>query len=249
MKNTFDGKKLPMAVGVLGALGFVLRFVLYAVAVDEKNLLVRGHPLTWVLWLVTALAAVLIVWTVAKLGGSNRYMDNFASSRRAALGAVFFAAGIGLTVLSGGMPETRLEQAGALVGILSVPALAAIAVCRKKGEKPHFLLYCTVCLYLALYMVNHYRPWSGDPQMQDYIFHLLCVACLTMFAYYQSAFVLELGKRKKLLFVGLLGAFTGITAAAHGENDVLYLTGALWCLTNLCTLEPVPEAEPKEDGQ
>ena len=37
MKRVPDVKKLPGLVGMLGVLGFVLRFALYLIAVDEKK--------------------------------------------------------------------------------------------------------------------------------------------------------------------------------------------------------------------
>ncbi|MBQ8833347.1 MAG: hypothetical protein IJ001_00290 [Oscillospiraceae bacterium] len=252
MKNVFDVKKMPIGILGLGILGFALRAGLYVAAMDEKSLLLRFHPLEWALWLVAALTAGLVVWGVWGLCGSQKYEHNFGPSKAAAWGSGLFAGGIGVTVLLSGLPVARLDQACWLFGVLAAASLAAGAVCRARGQKPFFLLHCAVCVYLALYMVNHYQPWSSTPQLQHYVFQLLAVVSMTMFAYYQAAFALGLGRRRRYLALGLLGGFCCVTSLAHTQDFLLYLTGAVWCLTGLCNWEPVPaepaKEAPKEDG-
>ena len=75
---------LPISVVVLGCCALVLRRVLYAVAVDVKNLLPVNHPLEIVLWVLTAIAAAWIIASVWKLDGSAKYEDNFRPSLMAA---------------------------------------------------------------------------------------------------------------------------------------------------------------------
>ena len=68
---------------------------------------------------------------------------------------------------------------------------------------------------------------------------------LSLFAYYQTAFDVELGNRRMQLGMGLLGSFFCLAAAAGSEDRMLYLGGAVWMLTNLCSLTPMPEPEPE----
>ena len=45
MKRNTGSALLPVLMLILGAAAFALRSALYAVAVDVKGLLLRGHPL------------------------------------------------------------------------------------------------------------------------------------------------------------------------------------------------------------
>ena len=69
---------------------------------------------------------------------------------------------------------------------------------------------------------------------------MLGCVLLCLFAYQQTAFSVGLGKRRSQLFAGLAGAFFCFGAAALKMDALLYLTGGLWMLTNLCSLTPVP---------
>ena len=77
MKQTCKQNRLPIVTVVLGCCALILRRVLYAVAVDVKNLLPVNHPLEIVLWVLTAIAAAWIIASVWKLDGSAKYEDNF----------------------------------------------------------------------------------------------------------------------------------------------------------------------------
>ena len=101
MKQTCKQNRLPIVTVVLGCCALILRRVLYAVAVDVKNLLPVNHPLEIVLWVLTAIAAAWIIASVWKLDGSAKYEDNFRPSLMAAVGHYIAAAGILLTVLLG----------------------------------------------------------------------------------------------------------------------------------------------------
>jgi len=76
-----------------------------------------------------------------------------------------------------------------------------------------------------------------------------------LFAYYQTAFDVGMGSRRMQLGTGLLAAFACFAAVPGSETVLLYLTGGIWTLTNLCVLTPpAPSvkkpAEPqKEDSQ
>lgn len=239
MKKYWNTKNLPYAVAGMGLAGLVLRLCLYTFAVDEKNLLTANHPLEIALWVLAAVAAVLVVTVVWKLDGSNRYADNFTPSASAAVGAFALAVGILATVLAD-WGTAGIGLARNLVGVLAAASLIVTGISRWKGRRPLFLFHLTVCVFFALQNVSHYQSWSGNPQFQDYVFSLWASLTLMLFAFYQASFDVGSGRRRMQLSMGLLAGFCGLTAMAGSQEPILYLTGSIWAFANLCTLEPVP---------
>jgi len=197
------------------------------------------YPLDILVWVVTAAAVVLSLVSVWKLDGSSRYGDNFTASTPAAMGCFALAGGIAASVITDWDAWTRLELIRNFCGLLAIPAILWVGLCRRQGKRPFFLFHAVVCLYLTLYSVSHYQLWSSRPQLQDWFFSMAGAVLLTLFAYYQTAFDASMGKRRMQLATGLLAAFFCIAAAAAGEDMLLYIGGAVWTLTNLCSLTPV----------
>ena len=239
MKFLLHPKKLPLFTAAAGLVALVLRFSLFLLGRDEKNLLISGHPLDILTWVVTVAAAVVILLTVRKLEGSSRYGDNFIPSAAAAIGAFALAGGIAVSAILGGTSGLRLEALCHLSGALAVPAVVWAGLCRWKGKKPFFGFHALVCLYLTLYTITNYQIWSSHPQIQDWFFDMIGIVCLTLFSYYQTAFDAGMGNRRMQLITGLLGGFFCLAAIAGSEDTLLYIGGAVWALTNLCSLAPV----------
>ena len=237
-------KALPFLTAGLGIVTLILRTGLYLLGTDAKGLLIPGHPLDLLTWVVSAAAAVLVLLSVRNLDGSPKYAHNFSPSSPAAIGAFVLAGGIAVSVISGWNAWTRLEMIRNIFGALAVPALIGSGLSRFQGKRPFFLLHAVVCLYLMLYAVSHYQVWSSRPQLQNYFFAMAGCLLLTLFAYYQTAFDVGFGKRRMQLGTGLLAAFFCTGAAAGLEDILLYLGGAAWALTNLCSLTPVRRRRP-----
>ena len=158
MKDLLNPKKLPFEVLIMGILSWLLRRGLYTFGMDEKGLLKSNHPMEIMLWLVTILAAALIILTVRKLKGSNRFADNFRPSMAAAVGHVLAAAGIALTVLLNTAPMAgAVGKLWKLFGILSAPMLLWAAFSRVQGQRP-FVLTRACCAGSQRYCSG----WTGD---------------------------------------------------------------------------------------
>lgn len=249
----YFGKRawLPLTAVGLGFGALCLRGALYAVAVDQKNLLIAGHPLELALWAVVFAGAAVIIAGVWKLDGSNVYEDNFSASRWAAVGSAMMAAGVLVTVLN--QPSAATGTVTALwkiLGFLSAPAMMWAGICRGKGQKPFFGIHGLLSLFLLIHVVSRYQVWSGNPQLQDYVFELLAAVALTLFSYHCAAFEADMGKRRMQLATGLLAVLLCGGALAGTEFTALYLSGAVWAAAELCSLEPLPkkaeEVEPHD---
>ena len=246
MKNLLKPTNLPIVTAALGGIALVLRRVLYAVAVDAKNLLPVNHPLEIALGIFTGLVLACIAASVWKLDGSGRYEDNFQSDVPALVGHAAAAAGILITVLTNApMMPGYLGNFWKVLGFAAPVCLFAAGYARLQGKQPFFLLHLIPCLFLVFHIVNHYQTWSGNPQFQDYGFALFGSMALVFFSFYTAAFDVEAGRRRMQLGMGLAAVYLCLAELAMTQYVWLYLGGIVWALTDLCSLNPVPK--PAED--
>lgn len=234
MKTPQNTKTLPLFTAGLGILALALRIALLALGNDEKGLLIPGHPLDILVWIVTAIAVLPVLLCIRKPKGPYCFVPSAA----AAFGSFALAGGIAVAVIFGWNPWSRLELVRDLCGLLAIPALMAEALRRYEGKQTFFLLHAPVCVYLTLYTVSHYQIWCSRPQLQDWFFSMIGCLLLMLFAYYQTAFDVEMGKPRMQQAAGLASVFFCTAAMAAGEEVPLYLGGAVWALTSLCSLTP-----------
>lgn len=230
-------KSLPWLALVLGIIGLVLRQSLYALAVDSRGLLVPFHPLEIALWCLTAAALGYLIWSAWTQGGEPDYEANFPPSLTAAAGHVLAGAGILATVLLSGPQTGGVGGLWRLLGFLACPCLAAAGICRGMGKKPFFLLHMVPCLFLMLHIVAHYRLWSSDPQLQDYVFSLFACLSLMLFAFYNGAYDADICHRRMQLGTGLAAVYLCTVCLTSDAGLWLNLGGIAWAVSGLCCLE------------
>lgn len=249
MNGLRKSKYIPFFTVAAGAVGMAVRWALYAFCLDDKFLLPANHPLNWLLGAVTAAALALIAVSAWKLDGSNRYADNFAPSAAAAVGHVLAGAGILLTaLLNAPLLGNNLGLVWKGLGILSGPCLMLAGLYRVQGKRPFFALHMIPCLFLVFHIINHYQTWSGNPQVQDYLFALLGTMALMFFAYYTAAFDVGSGQRRMHLGMGLAAVYLCMVNLPQTEYLYLYVGGIVWVLSSLCSLTPKPrEGENADD--
>ena len=222
MKQLRKPINLPALAVVFGCSALLLRRLLYALALDVRNLL-TDSPLEIALWVLTAGVIVWVVASVWRLDGSNRYKDNFEPSLTAALGHYIAAAGILLTVLLPWYNIGKLVMLRRVLGILAAVGLILGGRNRKAGTRPLFLTHLAACVFLMVHMLG-------------------CVMAV-LFAFYEAAFDAGMGKRRMQLATGLLTAYFGYGALSGSAYPMLYFGCAVWAVTDLCTLTPKPKKE------
>lgn len=238
-KNT-----LPLSAALLGICAMLLHLGIRLLGTDRKGLLISTHPMAIALWAVTAVACLMALLPLRNPGIGNAGSDSSAPSVSAAIGAFALAGGIAVTVIGSFGTWIRLEQLRNICGLLAIPSLILLGLNRFSGKRSFFLFHALVCLYLTLHTVSHYQIWSSRPQWLNWFFPMAASVLLTLFSYHQTAFDVDLGNRKAQMSTGLLAVFFCI-GAVFQENSMLYLGGALWSLSSLCSLTPATE---KDDG-
>lgn len=227
-------KMITGTAALLGLVALVLRRQLYGVALDEKGLLLRGHPLSLALLVLTAAVMLLIVLCICRL----RIPENHIPAGMAAgFGHAAMAAGI-LSVVLPGMPMMRgyLGTVWQWLAMGSPVCLLAAGAVRLWGKKPFFLLHMLPSLFFAVHIVNHYQGWSGNPQLQDYVFALLATVALVLFSFYNAAWEAGCGSRRMVLVTGQAAVYLCLAELGHSSEPLLYLGGSIWAATDLLSL-------------
>lgn len=238
MKQLLKPKYLPWAAFAGGLLGLGLHKLTYLLAVDGRNLLLPGHPAETALWVLSALVLGGMLLAVGGLGGKGTFEVNFPGSLWGAAGHFVFAAGILMTVLfqapamGGGL---GLVWRG--LGLLAFPMLLWAGADRMAGKQPHFAAHMALCAFLTIHIVTHYRTWSSDPQLLDYVFNLLGSIAMLLFAYYQTAFDVGFSRRRRLMAAGLASIYLATAGLGDTPYRLLYLCGMAWVATNFCAWE------------
>lgn len=239
MNENLSRKLYPLLGLALGLVGAGCRFLLYALGMDEKGLLVPGHPAAVLLWVVTAAAVLAAVLAAMTFREDNKAPDETCRSIPEALGTAVMALGVLSTLL---LPENNgiatLLRLHRILSVLAFFCLLAAAVFRLMGKPVPFGCYAGAAVFFFVHVVTRYRAWSGNPQMADYLHALGAGLCLSLVSYYETALVVGLGGRRQRFALGILGIFCCVAAAARGEYPALHLCGAVWILSVLLTVRP-----------
>lgn len=220
-----------------GLAAMALRFGMFALRVDHKGLLVPGGAMGVGLWICSLCALALAVLCARQARGSR-----LGASRLACCGYLALAVGIALSLGSIPTLGTTLDKARTLLGFAAAAALAASAIYRLRGKEVLFPLQAVPAVFLAIYPLSRFRIWSAEPQIQEHLFPLLGAVSLMLLFYQHLRFDAGSGSRRSLVALGIPAAFCCLTAAAHCEVPLLYLTGAFFALASLA-----PEKEANHD--
>ena len=223
-------KLLPLAALVMGLACQIGRWTLYRTAVDATGLLTAGTPLEWGSYALSVLAIGLFAAAAGKL----REPDAFASPTFAALGQLIGGLGLGWTALRypGEMPGL-LGIAWKILGIISAICLILSAFQSFQKKTPHFLALLAPCLFWLVHLIDNYRGWSGQPQLQSYLFALLATMAMALFTYYTAAEAVGMGKPRVKTFSALSAGYLCLAAMLPGpeKTRILFFASALWAIS------------------
>ena len=234
MNGRSGSRKLPWMMLVFGIAALVMRWGLYATAVDAKGLLPRNQPLSLALTVLTIGVLVRIALAVRKQEKSGHHEAYFTADLLSALGHLAAGAGILATVLTdspGGIGY--LAVFWRYLGLAAPVCLLLAGISRMQGKRPFCLLYVVVCLFFVLHIVTRYQLWSGNPQLQDYVFSLLGTMALMFFGFYAASWDAGCGSPRMYLGMGLAAIYLCTAELARTSSPALYLGGILWVLTEL----------------
>lgn len=225
-------KLLPLAALVMGLACQIGRWTLYRTAVDATGLLTAGTPLEWGSYALSVLAIGLFAAAAGRLGET----EASSSPILAGLGQLIGGLGLGWTAVrySGEMPGL-LGILWKILGIAAAICLLWSALQTVQKKTPHFLALLAPCLFWLTHLIDNYRGWSGQPQLQSYLFALLSTMAMALFTYYTAADSVGLGKPRIRCFSALSAGYLCLAAMLPGpeKTRILFFTSALWALFSL----------------
>lgn len=223
MKNR---KWIPLLALLSGMVCAGLRWLLFRNHTDALGLLETGTLVETGVFLLTGLCLVLFA-LAARRGWAGE-------NKLAAPGQMLGGLGIFLTALThSGQMAGPVGTLWKILGLIAGVCLIVQGVCTLKKRKVPFLLPLAVCVFFLLHLIDNYRGWSSQPQLQKYLFDLLASLSLTFFSYCDAARRVSLGKPKTRIFSGLCAVYFCLAAIPGSpEFTVLYALCALWALTD-----------------
>ena len=224
--------QLTLTALAAGAAAAVLRYFLYAAAVDDRGLLIKGHPLEIAGW---ALLAALL--------GALYFLTNGLSKTRLQVpvgpvpgaGSILLALGLAAAALHAD-PRFSLMKIAGMIAWLAAACMIFSGISRFQKKRPFFLLMVVPCIFFILYLVGLYQVLRGIPQIGDCLPAVGAAVSMLMLSYHQAAMDLHSSNVRSQVFYSGLTVFFCLTCLAEGRNPVFYACGAGWAGLNLLTL-------------
>lgn len=237
MKRYLKPVYLPVAMVGAGLLAFLFRLWLFAIGKDDRGLLSVGTFPDAMSWIVTALAVALIFLLTRKLRGGNKYHYNFPASLPATIGMALAAIGFAVSsIVDLSTGTDTIGTVSAFLGFLATAAMLMLAWCRLQGKQLSILFHGTICFYLMLFLVSHYRLWSSAPQLQSYAFELLAIVFVMLACYQRCAFDAGKGNRQTYTLFSMVALFFCIATLPGCDNVAFFLGAAAWMYCTPCRL-------------
>ena len=236
MKKTMKNELILSMTALLGLGAAFLRHRMLTTAIDEKGLLVPGHPTTIALWAVCLgfLAAAFVLSRSQNVTAAFR--EHFPPCKiRGSLGII----GGALVTLYG---AKMLMQVQLLVGVFGIAAgisMVFTGICRLRGKHPSPMFHCVVCVFFIIRLVLSFQLWSADPQLQDYVVQLMACISLMMFAFHRASCDANQINPKRTAFFSLCAGFFCMASLSDTDLSLLLLGAGLWSVGAAPTLEKI----------
>lgn len=228
----------------LGLASLWLHGFLVTQCIDDRGLLLEGSWPGRLLWVIGGVLGVYLLLLLRTIGGTGTYEDNFPKS---ILGGLLAIAG-GAVMVPAVREMTFDAQWQLWLGYGAAASMAVTGIFRWLGRRPAPLFHGVVCLFFILVLLNNYRFYSADPQLQDYAYQLLAGILLMLASFHRTCCDAGMVQRKKLLFTGLAAAFCCLASLGTDFIPRFYLAAALWAMGSLCAPGQLPpDPEPVEE--
>lgn len=213
--------KLPVLTALCATLGLVCMCVrqwLLSTGIDSKGLFAPSHPGVLISWLLLAAVACIVCLSL-----KQRQVYHFSPTPLRSVSMVFFAIGYSTAAIQ--LFATHGQTLSIVAGCLAVfsalcALLLAFAIYRKLRLHP--FVYCPPALFLMIFLVCRYQQWSGEPELQRYLFQTLAVVSLMFTAYHRAALESDKKGVRTYLLLSRAAVFCCIAAIPGSLYGILY---------------------------
>ena len=225
MKHPFSSHILPCFSMGAGGLGLCLRLWLFS-ATDAKGLLPAKHPAQTLLFILTAMAVLILFLATRQLRPvriphKTLRLVNMAGHIAGGLGLILAA----ITDFSMGVVSlAKVAMILCLLGGLAMFFAAFLIACKKK---PPYWLYAGLTAVLMVDAVAQCQVWGAVPQLQEYFFPLLATIFSILTAYHRTALAARMGKPRYLAFFSQCALFF-CCLSLNSQQWPMYLGLMLW---------------------
>lgn len=237
MKKTKKNELILAITALLGLAAAFLRNMLLSSALDEKGLLIPGHPTTIALWV---LCLGFLAWAALVSRSQNvtaSFREHFPPCRlRGTLGILG-----GVLVLLYGVLVLKAQLLAGVFGAAAGICMIFTGACRLQGRQPSPMFHCIVCIFFIIRLVLSFQTWSADPQLQDYVLQLMACISVMMFAYHRASSDANQLSPKRTAFFSLCAGFFCLASLSDPQMRLLLLGAGLWSVGAAPTLEKITE--------
>lgn len=242
--------KKPIVLTCLtAAAGFVcllLRQWLLGSGLDDRGQLQLTHPVSILIWLLTALIAAALLLPFVTWDKQTTCV--FPLTPLQGMASLFQAAAYGVTVwnlLSNALG--MLSLIAGVLGAVSVLCTGLIAFGQFRHQRMHPLLYCPGVLFLLVCLISSYSQWSGEPQAHNFFFQMMSCVFLVFTVFCRAELAAGKISGRNYLVFSRAAIFLCISAIAHCPESLQYLLFAMALLLDGCgTMQKSKAPETQE---
>ena len=214
-----------------GVAAMLLRFWLLSAGIDDRGLLVTNH-LGCILSCILCIGLPVAFFVLLRKAEMS---VGFTSTPLSAAG--YFAMTIGLGVAAWKLISSTtlvLHLAAGIFGIVGAICALVAGIYAIRGFKTHPLFFCPGALFFAFFLFCRYQQWSGEPEMQRYVFQLLAAAFSMISLYQRSALCVNMTTGKGYLLWSRTAVLLCLAAIPGSQIPALWLAMAVFFLLDGC---------------
>ena len=221
MKHISKPSILGAICAAVGMLCLFLRQWLLGTTPDEKGLLPAGHPVSYAIWILTAVIAVFLA--ILFFAWNKQVTCHFQPTPVNAIATILMAVGYGLAAWKLLQESNQLLYlAGGIAGILCVICTLFVAIGQFLNMRMHPLLYCPGPLFLLCCLVTGYPQWSSEPQTQYVFFQIMATAFLVFTVYGRAELAAGKSSGRNYTVFSRAAIFFSIAAIAYCADGLMY---------------------------
>ncbi len=226
-----------------GLVGFGLRTWLFKTGIDGRGLLMTDHPAH--ILILVLMGLVMAVLAVCALQCPKQLRRPLPASMVAFWGCMVAAVGILLAnVLELATASDGVTVACSVMGVLAAFGFFYMGIRRKSGHRGSMASFTLIIIYYMTHLIQQYRMWSAQSQLQVYFFPLMASVFLMLFAYHRAGLDVNGKSFRRYIFFNQAALFCCLLSL-NSDSWLFYLAMAVWAATDL----HIPEHTEPEKQQ